>query len=60
MARDGDGDVDEVDESGVAACTAVAIWKRTVYRKGESSNGKRGGKEGYFDFPVPRVMPDFI
>jgi len=43
---DDEGDVDGVDESGVAACTAVAIVY--VYRmkeKGERTDGK-GPKRG--------------
>jgi hypothetical protein len=42
-ATDDDGDVDGVDESGVAACTAVAIVYRTK-GKGEEVERKGGPK----------------
>jgi hypothetical protein len=46
MATEDDGDVDGVGESGVAACTAVAIvYRMKMKGKGKRSDEKRGPEE---------------
>lgn len=60
METDDGGDVDGVDESGVATCTRAAIVYR-MKKKGEGEVGRKGGARLFrLDLRARRVMRDFI